>query len=426
MSSTTATTTPRTTWPTTVSAIRELLEVDGGDQLVCHGQSLSKKRRCGQIISKNNIQLITSLLNDVLKHKSFSTSESILDRLAHLIMCQRNHQDQAPRRLLSWEKTLKSLETVVVKKEDEDDIPITDEEDTKEPPKAEIIAVRHEVNLKNEETATKTTHRRISQSIPPTPTKNYIPSTTPTPDKNSTAKDSHFKHKFEDFGDPWTITEINKHMEKVILRPLLDSEKRSDGYIYAYTFPETYRDPDPYIKIGYAKNVDQRMRDWKVKCGYQPKVIVQFTAEHYVKVEKLVHCQLRNQRKREKGCPTCHVSHQEWFKVHSMTASSNIMMWTSWMRQMPYDDKGELQEKWRTRLEGLDMSDPNCWELFATGVFDEDTGDSELFEEGDSFSWSSDDQSEFSGDDNFEDPDVYKPEHCLIDDSESLGGNKQP
>jgi len=168
------------------------------------------------------------------------------------------------------------------------------------------------------------------------------------------------------------------------------------------------------------------MRDWKAKCGYEPKVIVQFTAEHYVKVEKLVHCQLRNQRKREKGCPTCHVSHKEWFKVHSMTASSNIMMWTSWMRQKPYDDEGELQEKWRTRVESLDMTDPNCWKLFATGVFDEDTEDSELFEEGDSFSWSSDDQSEFSGDDSLEDPDIYESEPCLINDRKSLGRNKEP
>jgi len=214
---TTATTTPRTTWPTTVSDLRELLEVDGGDQLVCHGQSLSKKRRCGQIISKSNIQRITSLLSDVLEHESFSSSEFILDRLAHLIMCQRNHQDQAPRRLLSWEKILKPLETVVVKKEDEEDIPTTYEGDIKEPPKTEIVAVKHEVSSKTEESATKTTHRRISQSIPFTPTKTSIPSTTPTPHKNSTAKTSHFKHEFEDFGDPWTTTEINKHTVILIL-----------------------------------------------------------------------------------------------------------------------------------------------------------------------------------------------------------------
>lgn len=421
---TTATATLRKTWPTTVSALRDLLEIDGGSQLVCHGRSLSKKRRCGQIISKRNIQLISSLLNDVLEHESFSASESILDRLAHLIMCQRDHQDQAPRRLSSWEKILKPFETVVVKKEEEDDISTIDEEDSEESLKTETVAVKHEVNPKNEEHATKTTHRRISQSIPSAPAKTSIPST-PTPYKNSAAKASYFKHEFEDFGDPWTITEINKYMKNVILRPLLKSEKRSDGYIYAYTFPETYRDPDPYIKIGFAQNVDQRMKKWKAQCGYEPKVIVQFTAEHYVKVEKLVHRQLWNQRKREKGCPTCHVWHNEWFKVHSMTASSNIMMWTSWMRQMPYDDEGKLQEKWRKRLESLDMTDPNCWKLFATGVFDEDTDDSELFEEGDSFFWSSDDQSEFSGDDSFEDPDVCESEPCLINDKKSLGGNKE-
>jgi hypothetical protein len=75
------------------------------------------------------------------------------------------------------------------------------------------------------------------------------------------------------------------------------------------------------------------------------------------------------------------------------------------MRQKPYNDDGTIQEKWRKRIEGLDMADPSCWELLTEGVFDDDEDESELSEEGDSFAWSNDDQSEFSEDDGFEDSD---------------------
>jgi hypothetical protein len=309
-------------------------------------------------------------------------------------MCQGYHQDQAPRRLLLWETILKPLETLVIKKEDEDDSPTAHKENVSEPLNPETVVAKHEVLSKNEKTTSKITSRHTSQSIPSTPTK---------PSKQSPPNTPILKHEFEDFGPAWTVVKINKYIRKLLFRPLLDTEKKSDGFIYVYTFPETYHDANPYIKIGYARNVHKRMRDWKAQCGYDSKLFGQFTAEHYVKVEKLVHYQLRNQRKREKECPTCHVSHQEWFKIDSPTASMNIMMWTSWMRRKPYGDDGNLQEKWRTRIEGLDMTDPSCWELFVKGVFDDDVDDSELSEEGDSFAWSGDDQSETSEDDTLED-----------------------
>lgn len=85
------------------------------------------------------------------------------------------------------------------------------------------------------------------------------------------------------------------------------------------------------------------------------------------------------------------------------------------MRQKPYDDDGNLKEKWRTRIEGLDMTDPSCWELLTEGVFDDDEDESEL-SEGDSFAWSNNDESEFSEDDALEDLDNNVPEITLTGD----------
>ncbi|KAL4725266.1 hypothetical protein ACLX1H_007413 [Fusarium chlamydosporum] len=415
---TTATITPEAAWPTTQSALRELLGIDKIDNEAtpkCHGQCKTKKR-CKTPISRGNFDHVTRLLDQIVHCGSVSASKSVLLQVSQLIMCKKNHRDQAPQRLSLWETILKPLEIVVVKKEVEDDTLTTRVEDVVKLPDTETIAVKHEVFPKSQKSAPKTTHRRTSQSTPSAPMKPSTSCPTSIPSKQSSLQTSSSKHEFEDFGPHWTTIAKNKCMKKLLLRPLKKSEKSSDGFIYVYTFPETYRDAHPYIKIGYAHNVDKRMRDWKTQCGYDSKLFGQFTAEHYVKVEKLVHCQLRNQRKREKGCPTCHVWHQEWFKIDSPTACMNIMMWTSWMRQKPYDDEGKLQEKWRVRIEGLDMTDPSCWELLTKGVFDDDADESELSEEGDSFAWSNDDESEFSGHDDLEDVDIDECERSLTED----------
>ncbi|RGP79163.1 hypothetical protein FLONG3_2734 [Fusarium longipes] len=415
----TATTNFKSVWPKTELALRELLEIDNRDKLTCHGQSAGKSKRCRSPISKSNSEEVSRLLNQILGHGSFSASQSLLGTVAQLIMCQRNHQDQAPRRLSLWETVLKPLKTMVVKTEDEYDSPTTHKDDESGLLVFETVSVKQEIVPKNENTALETTYRHTSQSLPSTTTKT---STISTPVEQSTHRIPTLKHEFEDFGDPWTTTKINKHIRKLILRPLLDTERESDGFIYVYTFPETYHDASPYIKIGYAQNVDRRMKEWKAQCGYDSKLFGQFTAEHYVKVERLVHSQLRNHRKRETQCPACYVSHQEWFKIDSPIASMSIMMWTSWMRQKPYDDDGTLQQKWRTRIEGLDMADPGCWELFVKGVFDDDVDESEVSEEGENFAWSSDDLPDFSGDESLED---LNDESFLIGDvcntKESLG-----
>jgi hypothetical protein len=305
---------------------------------------------------------------------------------------------------LLWEGILKPLEDAIIKKEDEESKPLSETTTEKVPVFTSVVAVKQEIIPKNETLKSDTTSCRISQSSPSTPTKTS-PKSTPT--KQIASTDSKPKHVFENYGLPRSIERINEEIKKKLLRPLLKEEKKKAGHVYIYTFPESYHDPHPYIKIGYAEDVKVRMGQWKSQCGYPPKLLGQFPADHYVKVENLVHAQLWNQRKREKdGCPTCGVKHKEWFKVDSMTVNKNIGLWTSWMRQQPYTDEGFLQDKWRVRIEGFDMADSGCWELLATGVFDEDAEESELTEEGDSFASSSDEQSVFSEDDILEEFDT--------------------
>ncbi|RBR13324.1 hypothetical protein FVER53590_02733 [Fusarium verticillioides] len=257
-----------------------------------------------------------------------------------------------------------------------------------------------------------------SQSSPSTPAK---PSPKLLLPKLPSPKSPKSPHEFEDFSRPRSTLEINKAIKKRLLEPLTETETKNGGYIYLYTFPESYHDAHPYIKIGYSQDVSKRMRDWKKQCGYEAKVLGEFPAEHYVKVERIVHAQLWNQRKREKACPACNVRHEEWFKVEAMTASKIIALWTGWMRREPYDGEVNILDKWRIRIEGLDMANPDCWDLLVKGLFDDDDVEESELSEGDSFAWSSDEQSEISEEDALGGYDTENPEFTLTDDESDDG-----
>ncbi|KAF4335179.1 hypothetical protein FBEOM_10978 [Fusarium beomiforme] len=406
-------TTSKIAWPTTTASLCELIGIDT-DAKTCHASIQKDVRRCRNKISRPNSALITCLLEKIIIRGSFSAAQTELEKVSNLIMCQNIHQKKGPPCLSKWEKILKPFEVAVIKKEDTEHTLESGEGIVKaSSPTTPVMPLKQEVQVKSNIPKPQTPSRCTSQSSPSTPEEPFFKPLLP---QQQTPRTSKTVHEFEDFSLPCTSLEINKKIKKLLLCSLKGSEKEPQGHIYLYTFPESYHDAQPYIKIGFANNVGKRMQRWKYQCGYEAKVLGEFLAEHHVKVEKLVHAQLRNQRKREKGCPTCNTCHHEWFKIDFTTASKTIAQWTHWMRQMPYDDEGNILDKWRLRIEGLDMNDPDCWALLSNGVFDDDTEESDLSEEGDSFAWSEDEQSELSEDDSPEVSDTGKSEFSLTDD----------
>ncbi|KAG4264390.1 hypothetical protein FPRO04_01820 [Fusarium proliferatum] len=398
-------------WPTTTASLYELLNIDT-DMKKCHA-STTKKARCQNPISKANSALITCLLEKAVTQGSFSAAQATLREVSYLIMCQRVHQKDGPPHLSKWQKVLEPLKVVHIKNEDKEDALKSEKETDNIPPTAPVTSSQQQVQLKSNTPISIPASRCRSQPSPSTPKK---PSPKLLLPKLPSPKSPKVVHEFEDFSRRRSTLETNKAMKKLLLRSLKEGETKNGGNIYLYTYSESYHDAHPYIKIGFSQDVSKRMRGWKYKCGYDVKVLGEFPAEHYAKVEKIVHAQLWNQRKREKGC-ACNVCHQEWFKVDAMTASKIIALWTGWMRREPYDEEGNILDKWRVRIEGLDMADPDCWDLLVKGLFDDDVEESEL-SEGDSFAWSSDEQSEISEEDTFGGYDADNP-RLLSLDSES-------
>ncbi|KAF4947733.1 hypothetical protein FGADI_10183 [Fusarium gaditjirri] len=403
-------TTSKIAWPTTVASLCELLDIDT-DVKKCHAFT-KKNVRCKNNISKANSALITCLLKKAITHGSFSAAQAAFQEVSGLIMCQKNHQEDGPPRFSKWEKTLRPLKVVLIKKEDKEDTLKPEKETDDASPTTPVVSSQPQVQLKSIAPKPIPTPRRRSQPSPSTPAK---PSPKLILPKLPSPKSPKAAHEFEDFSRPRSALETNREMKKLLLGSLKQQETRHEGYIYLYTFSESYHDAHPYIKIGFTQDVSKRMREWKYLCRYEPKVLGQFPAEHYVKVEKIVHAQLWNQRKRERECPACGTCHHEWFKVDAMTASKIIALWTGWMRRGPYGEDGNILDKWRVRIEGLNMADPDCWDLLIKGLFDDDVEDSEL-SEGDSFAWSCDEQSEISEEDALGCHDTDKPEVAFTDD----------
>ncbi|CAM1501047.1 Fc.00g102090.m01.CDS01 [Cosmosporella sp. VM-42] len=376
--------TPLTVWPATLETLREILEIDSGKRLACHGMSQKKKQRCKNKGSHDRSLKVTSLLGQIFKLGSFEAAGDLFSDLTGLIMCYA-HVSQRSEWATKWEKKLKPIkQAVLVKTEKEEEE--RDNDDTagcKDIPEIDVdtimtvqespvpeIKIEDENSIEETALANVNIHDEDSQIRPSSPT----PSDIPTSPSSTSLKATGPNHTFESFGDSRSTKVLNQEIKKWILRPLLPKETSSDGRIYIYTFPTSYRDVRPYLKIGFTNDLKTRMASWRRKCGYEPRVLTDTGAECYVKVEKLVHAQLWNARKREKVCPGCEGEHREWFDVTWADAAASVALWADLMRQEPYDEKGMLREEWATRLQEVDLMDPRCWNTFVNGEKIDDSG----------------------------------------------------
>ncbi|KAJ9156444.1 hypothetical protein NKR23_g1507 [Pleurostoma richardsiae] len=184
-------------------------------------------------------------------------------------------------------------------------------------------------------------------------------------------------HIFVSYAGQQTTREINDEIKKVLTQPLSKDEKKVDGFIYGYTFPESHTvksldsqtadplNPGSYIKVGYTNEVGRRMKQVKRNCGYEPRhLFTPLQAPHYKRLERIIHRQLRNGRQREQACPSCGTGHLEWFRNEDGSAEKVIRMWRDWVAMRPYDEEGRLEDVWARRLHMVDLNSEDCWRDF--------------------------------------------------------------
>lgn len=345
-----------TPWPKSGDDLCQLLHISSEPTLRCHGLTKEAKN-CTRKISAANTKTVRNALDTAASSGNLDAAYGLLEKLSGLVLCKKDHQSQGLGLLANWEKAIQA--TVSEPKKDNDDL--------KTKIKAEPTTVKTEPVEVKREPEEPTSEHLLHGIKPASPKPEPVPPSTK-------AQSAAPKHVFEPYGSNLTTYTINAEMKKKILKPLsakeLENKNKSQaGCAYVYTFPERHHcGAKLYLKIGYAADLQVRMKAWQRKCGYEPNVVMYFASHLYIRVERLVHAQLRNCRQREKdGCPSCHVKHDEWFLEYTSKVSEIGGLWTDWAGREPYDEAGNLKPEWVKKLQALDLNDRHCWKTFVNG-----------------------------------------------------------
>ncbi|KAM3504938.1 hypothetical protein MY10362_003263 [Beauveria mimosiformis] len=342
-------------WPNSADKMREALHVSAQEPLLCCGRTTNKKC-CRKPISKANRSSIQQLLSDVVAAGSWSAAKELFERLSKLVLCQGErfgHQKQGHELLDSWQRAFAEAES------------------------------RHALGKLATKPATTVNKHRTIKSEAVDANTHTIPAAVQKvavkfePDEeldfsslyeiSDLQEDAKPAHIFVPYGKTKTQLQINKAIKNILNKPLTPTEKESlssPGGVYIYSLPKTASGEASYLKIGFTCDYERRMKEWRRSCGYEPEELVYFHTSLYSRVERLVHEQLGGCRKREGKCPSCGVSHKEFFGVREYEASGLIGLWSEWMRHIPYDEDGALKAEWRKKLGGVDLDDADCWVSF--------------------------------------------------------------
>ncbi|KAK2024446.1 DUF1766-domain-containing protein [Colletotrichum zoysiae] len=393
-------------WPQTLADLQACLSAPLGSCTSCQGRSKTKPT-CGNRISKESRERISSVVLDVLASGSLSSAARHLERLASLVLCKRWHQKQAADKTAEWERrireflglsgdgeqdggkrgagaeaeseargsrtaavSVKSTGGCVAKSSNARRLSVADGVGSKQvTEKRPVSLVIKQETVKEEGDECNSRLDSIPFNSPPSK-----PAVCPDPLKKSTV------HTFEPYQQPASIREINAAIVKKLLAPFTDREREAvgKGYIYGYKLPKDHvtasgTDTDGMLKIGYTKNLRRRMGDWQSKCHYTPKLVIVCETPHYIKMEKVVHLHLANERRRDMACAGCReangntTDHKEFFEVDVEKARAVVGMWAAWARLEPFDEEGRLTAYWAARLDALNLDDDECWDKFVLG-----------------------------------------------------------
>ncbi|KAL4904647.1 meiotically up-regulated gene 113-domain-containing protein [Aspergillus multicolor] len=133
---------------------------------------------------------------------------------------------------------------------------------------------------------------------------------------------------------------VSEELERIIVSPLTAKDVNTAGHIYIYQCQGKFG----YCKIGYSTDHAARLQSWEKQCGreltsYFPRSDDDLLpVPHVTRVERLIHAELAEYRRKELGCPgtRCGRTHKEWFEVNELLALLVVRKWLAWMQKLPY------------------------------------------------------------------------------------------
>jgi hypothetical protein len=122
---------------------------------------------------------------------------------------------------------------------------------------------------------------------------------------------------------------------------------------------------EKWVKIGISKDVGERVKSLKMKCGITDIRQVYVTDACNISmrlmkvIEAVCHAELNNFRRKmdcrnERVTSKCDTVHEEWFAVDTEVAIRTAKRWRSFLDHKPYGKYGVLHEFWVGRLDDED------------------------------------------------------------------------
>ncbi|RHZ53745.1 uncharacterized protein CDV56_107511 [Aspergillus thermomutatus] len=267
-----------------------------------------------------NVSRVTHLLDTLTAIKPSQVFQCMSD-LITVALCSSSHQRVARKELETWRKDIDKLHDIQ-----------QDQRHIASHTNQRILALADWMSTLS---GAGSFSKKVETPPPPT-TKESIPSNIP---QVFTLIQKFRPHVT---GDSVRLS-VSEALEKLLIKPLMDSEIKRVGSVYVYWQPGNFG----HLKIGYSKDIGKRITAWSSQCSkpmevYYPKRgsdEESLQVSHVCRVEKLVHMELKNYRRAEEQCPGCGKRHIEWFEVSRHLATEVVRKWMAWMRTSPYEQR---------------------------------------------------------------------------------------
>lgn len=152
---------------------------------------------------------------------------------------------------------------------------------------------------------------------------------------------------------------VYDELAKLVAAPLRKADVRWHGSIYIFWQRPNFG----HLKIGRAKDVRGRLKQWNTQCQKEMTSLFPDLSEksnpkspelqglpHIARIEDLVHVELMNYRRCEPKCPGCGKQHIEWFATSHDHAVRVVQKWNAWMATLPYERRTiHGKEEWVLR-----------------------------------------------------------------------------
>lgn len=156
--------------------------------------------------------------------------------------------------------------------------------------------------------------------------------------------------------------ELHENLVKEVLKDVAKSDKAGNVYVLTDSLSPGY------CKVGRTvTTIRKRVADQGYKCGFDPTIPVDPYERETVfqlKLEKLVHTELAEYRRKEDLCRRgkgCNVkTHVEWVEIGVLVAFEVIERWRKWLELGVYVER-KLDRTWVDKMELLVYVEGQRW-----------------------------------------------------------------